>query len=299
MKMPRAVLYSALLLALTISAAAQTNVLILGPPPKPMTVQDVVRLSKAGLSDDTIVEQLRSKNQHFELSTDQIIQLKSAKVSERVIQTMINPAYKPTAQAAVTAKAPMPTMPPPEKKPAPPRSADPATDTKAVVPEGMPTELGVYARIKGEWTSLAPEAVSWKSGGLAKSVASGGIVKGDLNGYVDGTVSQYRVATPLELVIVVPEGLDITDYQLVRLHDRDGYRDFRTVTGGVFHVSGGSRDLLPFDSVKVAPRIYHVTISTALGEYGILPPGAFTSMNADSSGKIYSFGLVEQPPLSQ
>lgn len=284
------VLLCSTLLMLAMSAAAQTNVLVLGPPPKPMTVQDVIRLSKAGLSDDTIIEQLRTKNQHFDLTTDQLVQLKSAKVSERVIQTMINPAFKAPAPSA-TANA-IKTMPPapPEKKTL--AAAQPATDANSV-PEGTPTALGVYAKIKGEWTALAPEEVTWKSGGLVKSVTSGGIVKGDLNGFIDRSTSNYRVPAPLELMIVVPEGFDITDYQLVRLHDRDGYREFRTVTGGVFHVSGASRDVVPFDNVKVAPRTYHVTISTALGEYGILPPGAMTSMNAASSGKIYSFGLIE------
>ena len=293
MKMHRAILFSALLLGWALSAAAQTDVLVLGPPPKPITVQDVIRLSKAGLSDDTIIEQLRTKNQHFDLTTDQIIQLKSANVSERVIQTMINPAYKP-GTTSVQSKTFAPP-PPPDKKTAPVKAATPdaVTEAGAKTPEDMPTGLGVYAKIKGEWTALGTEEVSWKSGGLAKSVASGGIVKGDLNGFIDGSTSSYRVNAPLELVIVVPEGLDITDYQLVRLHDRDGYREFRTVTGGVFHVSGASRDVVPFDNVKVAPRTYHVTISTALGEYGILPPGSMTSMNAASSAKIYSFGLIE------
>lgn len=48
-------------------------------------------LSKAGLSDNLIIEQIRKNNQHFVLSTDQLIQLKTASVSERVIQVMIDP----------------------------------------------------------------------------------------------------------------------------------------------------------------------------------------------------------------
>ena len=63
----------------------------LAPQAKPMTVAEVIKLSKAGLSDDTIIEQIRKKNQHFDLSTDQLIQLKEAHVSERVIQVMIDP----------------------------------------------------------------------------------------------------------------------------------------------------------------------------------------------------------------
>lgn len=46
-----------------------------------MTINDVIRLSKAGLSDDLIIEQIKKKGQRFDLSTDQLIQLKAASVS--------------------------------------------------------------------------------------------------------------------------------------------------------------------------------------------------------------------------
>ena len=293
------------LLLLTFSglAAAQSGEIYLGPAQKPMTVQDVIKLSKTGLSDDLIIEQIKTKNQRFNLSTDQLIQLKTAKVSERVIQVMINPSYKPAPTTAAANKpAPASAASPTSKIPATqplsqstsPASATPAVDTKADATNAMPNQLGVYVKIKGSWTQLMPEQVSWKSGGMGKSIASGGIVKGDVNGYVDGSTSNYRVTTPLELLIVVPEGFDIADYQLLKLREHEEFRDFRTVSGGVFHSSGGAtRDVIPFDSVKVAPRTYHVTISTALGEYGVLPPGAFTSMNGSSTSKIYSFQLVE------
>jgi hypothetical protein len=71
-----------LLLATSVCAAAQSREIYLGPEPKGMTVQDVIKLSKAGLSDDVIIEQLKTRNQRFDLSTDQLIQLKTAKVSE-------------------------------------------------------------------------------------------------------------------------------------------------------------------------------------------------------------------------
>jgi len=60
-----------------------------------MTVDDVIRLSKAGLSDEVIIQQIKKKGQRFDLSTDQLVQLKSASVSERVIQVMIDPTKDP------------------------------------------------------------------------------------------------------------------------------------------------------------------------------------------------------------
>ena len=292
-----------LLLTFSVFAAAQSGEIYLGPTPKAMTVQDVIKLSKAGLTDDLIIEQIKTKNQRFDLSTDQLIQLKTAKVSERIIQVMINPTYKPTPTAATPNKlAPASTALPTGKAPATqplsqptsPSSTTPAVDAKADTTDPVPNKLGVYVKIKGSWTEVMPEQVSWKSGGMGKSIASGGVVKGDVNGYIDGSTSNYRVTTPLELLIVVPEGFDIADYQLLKLREHEEFRDFRTVSGGVFHSSGGAtRDVIPFNGVKVAPRTYHVTISTALGEYGVLPPGVFTSMNGSSQGKIYAFQLVE------
>jgi hypothetical protein len=289
-----------LLVALSVCAVAQSGEIYLGPAPKRMTVQDVIKLSKVGLSDDLIIEQIKTRNQRFDLSTDQLIQLKTAKVSERVIQVMINPAYKPAPPAPaankIASSQPAPVASKTSASQPPPQTISPSP-TPAVESEAdatMPDQLGVYAKVKGIWTQLKPEEVTWKSGGMAKSIASGGIVKGDVNGYLDGACSNYRVPTPLELLFVLPEGIEITDYQLLKLREHEDFRDFRTVSGGVFHSSGGAtRDVIPFDSVKVAPRTYHVTVSTALGEYGLLPPGAFTAMNGASSGKIYAFQLVE------
>ncbi len=294
---PRLITAVFLVLTASVFAAAQSREIYLGPQPKAMTVQDVIKLSKASLGDDVIIEQLKTRNQRFDLSTDQLIQLKTAKVSERVIEVMINPAYKPAPAASPVANKPEAPQPistanttVPTHSPRPAAASAPVDSTGDV----LPTQLGVYVKIQGSWTALVPEAVTWKSGSMVKSVASGGIVKGDVNGYIDGGVSNYRVPTPLEMLIVVPEGFDIADYQLLKLREHEDFRDFRSVSGGVFHASGGAtRDVVPFDSVKVAPRTFHVTISTALGEYGLLPPGAFSSMNAASSGKIYAFQLVE------
>ena len=51
-----------------------------------MTVQDLIKLTKAGLSDNLIIEQIRRKDQRSDLTTDQLIQLKNASVSDRVVK---------------------------------------------------------------------------------------------------------------------------------------------------------------------------------------------------------------------
>jgi hypothetical protein len=159
----------------------------------------------------------------------------------------------------------------------------------------LPTEIGVYVKHGKSWTEVLPEVVNWKTGGVAKSIATVGIVKGDLNGHVNGASSHNQFATPIQFLIVVPDGTAVTEYQLLRLHQHGDNREFRTVTGGVLHVSGGAtRDLLPYDSTKVASRTYRVNLSLGDGQYGFLPPGAFIATNAAASmGKIYSFKVIE------
>ena len=261
-----------------VAAHAQTHEIYLPPVSKPMTVHDVIKLSKAGLGDDLIIQQLRKKNQRFDLSTDQLLQLKAASVSDRVIQVMIDPTPKP---------APGPGAPAAVAAPTPAKAA-------AAAAASEPEEIGVYAKLKGAWSEVLPEVVNWKSGGVMKNVATVGIVKEDLNGHVNGPTSRNRLTNPAEFQIVVPDGIAITEYQLLRLHQHGSNREFRTVTGGVFHVSGGAtRDLMPFDGTKIAAREYTVTLPVlATGEYGFLPPSPATA-NAASSGKIYSFRIIE------
>jgi hypothetical protein len=255
-------------------AHAQSREIDLAPVSKPMTVQDVIKLSKAGLGDNLIIQQLRKKNQRFDLSTDQLLQLKAASVSDAVIQVMIDPAPRPS--------------------PVPVSIAPPAETPAKVASAVGPQEIGVYAKIKGAWSEVLPEVVNWKSGGVMKNVATVGIVKEDLNGHVNGATSRNRLTNPVEFLIVVPDGIAITEYQLLRLHEHGSNREFRTVTGGVFHVSGGAtRDLMPFDGTRVSARTYTVTLpGLATGEYGFLPPSPATA-NAASSGKIYSFRIIE------
>ena len=87
------------------------------------------------------------------------------------------------------------------------------------------------------------------------------------------------------------EGTAAEEYQLLRLRPHSDAREFRSVTGGVFHESGGAqRDLVPFKAVRVAPRLWRVELGgLSNGEYGFIPPVNTTSLAA--SGKIYTFKI--------
>jgi hypothetical protein len=231
------------------------------------TNDSVIKMVKAGMSDSIVISTINSQPAQFSLSANDLIALKQAGVSDAVMAAMIAKSSPTPAPAAAAASA-----------------------------SEYPTEIGVYFKQKGAYTEIQPEIVNTKTGGVLKSIATDGIVKGDINGHINGEHSSTSVVTPLDFLIVVRSGDNPVEYQLLRLHSKSKYREFRSVTGGVFHAStGASRDLLQFRTVKVAPLTYSITLPAPLapGEYGFLPPGAFASKNLASSGMMYTFSLKE------
>lgn len=234
----------------------------------------VIKLIKAGLSPDLIVSTIQASPGKYDTSADGLIALKEAGASDKVISAMVMKASGVTP-AAVTA---------------------PAAASNNGLPPGI-DEVGVYYMNKnGKWTELMPEIVNFKTGGVLKSVFSQGIVKGDINGHVDGPHAKVSATFPVKLAVYLPEGTEITEYQLLRLRTNDTSREFRSMTGGVFHSSGGAkRDTIKFQPTKLAPRVFQITMDSDLGkgEYGLLPPGSYTSSNMASGGKIYSLSVIE------
>jgi hypothetical protein len=228
----------------------------------------IVKMTKAGLGEDLVVSMVQNQPGHYDLSPDSLVSLKSDGVSERILAAM---AAKNAAPAAPAAAA---------------KPADAYDDM----------DIGVYCKVKGEWTEIKSEAVNWKTGGVAKSVFSNGIVKGDVNGHLNGKESPTKLATPLEILIKAPEGSEATDYQFVHLHVNSDNREFRTKTGGVFHATGGStKDAVEFEQTKIGKHVYTVTFkgNLAAGDYAFLAPGLTNSTASGSTGKAYTFHLLE------
>jgi hypothetical protein len=238
-----------------------------------MNNESVIKLAKAGLSDDLIVSTINGSPGAYDTSADGIIALKTAGASDKVVAAIVAKTAAPAAPAAPPPAAAAPTR-----------------------PAGI-DDVGVYYLDKtGAWQNLEPEIVNFKTGGVMKSVFSDGIVKPDINGHIPGKNAKNVLTFPIVLAVYVPEGVDIAEYQLLRLRQNSNNREFRSVTGGVVHSSGGAtRDNVEFTSQKIAPRVYKVTLEMSLGkgEYGLLPPGSYTSSNMASGGKIYSISVPE------
>jgi hypothetical protein len=232
-----------------------------------LTNASIEKMAKAGLGDGVIVSTIQSQPGHYDITPDRLIALKAEGVSDKVLAAM----------AAKGGDAPSPPSP-------------------AVADRYDDLDVGVYHKVRDTWIMAASEPVNWKTGGVLKSIATDGIVKGDVNGRLRGNSSATQVNSPLEFLIKTPDGVEGTDFQLVHLHEKSDAREFRTVTGGVFHASGGSsRDAVRFEQLKIAKHTYRVTLPANLspGEYAFLTPGLTGSSASGSTGKAYTFRLIE------
>jgi hypothetical protein len=234
----------------------------------------VMKLAKSGLSEDLIVQTINASPGHYDTGTDALIALKTAGITDKEIGAMLTKNANPNGPAPVAA----------------PLSAG------SSLPPGV-DEIGVYYKDKtGNWVQFAPEIVNYKSGGALKSIMTDGIVKGDKNGHLPGASAKLSLTRPVTVLIYAPEGTAPNEYQLLKLRVNSNNREFRSETGGVVHSStGAQRDSVEFTSTKIGPRLYQITIGPDYkpGEYGILPPGAISSSNAASAGKMYTFHLIE------
>jgi hypothetical protein len=230
-----------------------------------MSNDSVLRMHAAGLSDDLIVQTISTQPGHFDTDPDTLIALKKAGLSDSVL-------------AAMTAKA---------------RRQITSVPT-APIELSPVNEIGVYYKDRtGRWVMMDPEIVHTKSGGWIKNTLSDGIIKQDMNGIVDGRESKLLLPRPIEFLIYAPDGVSATEYDLLAFRLSSKSREFRTLTGGVFHSTGGAkRDEVPFTPTKIAPRTWTFTLGpdTPGAEYGILPPG---TGNVTNGGKIFTFAISE------
>lgn len=241
---------------------------------KPVTNQDVIDMIKAGLPESTIVLAIQKGPCQFDTSPMALVALKKAGATDKILDTVV----KPDSAGAAPAQPAQPAA----------NTAEPAR------------EIGVYLKKGGDWVQVPPEIVNWKTGGTLKSIATAGVVKKDLNGNIDGPSSKTSLKAPVELLIVTPEGVAPEEYQLLRLRLNKDFREFRSVTGGILNQrSGAMRDLVPFETKKVATRNYVLVVPASLGsgQYGLLPPGAGGSSTTGAVsaqfGKMYTFHIIE------
>ncbi len=259
---------------------------------KRFTNLDVIEMAKMGLSDDVIIAKIRQAYEtgtdavSFDTSVDGLKSLKAANVPDAVIKVMINPAPPPAPVVA---------------------GAGPIS----VDPNLPPPEVGVYWRDQGKFVRVQGQAVTnTKTGGKAGSFFSNGLRNQHWDATIEGHTSKnvVRDRQPI-FYLYVPDGVDSSDYVLIRLNKKSDHREFQIgsfggITGGK---SGVQKDKeIPFRAEHVGIRMYKLTLldqGLRPGEYAFfMGTGQSNTMagahggnrsGGSASGRVWDFAIPE------
>lgn len=262
----------------------------------------VVKLVKAGLSDDLIVSTINASPGIYDTSTSGLISLKSAGVSDKVVEAILGKAASTAHNSAATALQPNQAV-----------SADPNNPDSA-------HDAGIYtfneAPSGHKMAMLEPSVYGGgKTGGFFASAMTYGIAKAKVKAIIRGAHSNTRITDAKTIFYFYFEeksaGLSNSssifggtstpnEYTLLRF---DVKKSTRETTIGKFSEWGGSsgndeKATVPFAYVKLRPGVYKVTPSSPLkpGEYGFVAPGIMAVATpyggaAGSSGRVFDFGV--------
>jgi hypothetical protein len=273
----------------------------------------IIKLVKAGLSDDLIVTTINAQPGNYDTSTDGLIALKTGGASDKVVSAIVlkataappPPPAAPAPPPAPVAPAAPTTPPAPPVATAPPVAPTPPAPPVAPVPPAPPVPavpalppgidiVGVYYQDQsGAWKPILPEIVIAKLGGFGMGIHD--IGARSTNGHVAGVKAQTGVTLPITLAVYMPEGRSIAEYRLVRFQIKSNERVFPITSSAATKENDElDKNAIGFSSEKIAPRVYQIVLNSSLGkgEYGMLPPKP-RDPSEGSNWKIYCVSVSE------
>jgi hypothetical protein len=165
----------------------------------------------------------------------------------------------------------------------PPAPAADEASAISAMPElstSLPDEQGIYVLLDG-----APHGIPGEITTRRKTSVWG------LTAVLKNARSSTRLRAPLEFVIRTAPDTTAEEYVLMHLFKRDDRREFRTLEGGQSGWQGPERMMVPFESRRFAPNVYHVKVlAVPKGEYGFIRPGASFKDSAAST-VTFTFGV--------
>ena len=260
----------------------------------------VIKLVRAGLSDDLIVSTINASPGAFDTSATALIALKSAGASDKVVTAIVLKGTGGASTAPATA----------------PASAGNSDDPTAA------HEAGIYiygdsAAAGSKMTMLEPSVYTQgKTGGMLTSAMTYGIAKVKMKAVLRGAHANARVSAPQPVFYFyfeeqgaglshasTPFGGTSTpnEYTLLKFDVKGSTRETVTGSANVFGASGGTDDkaVTSFTYTKLRPGVYKVMLNGALqpGEYGFISSAGqgivaspYGGAAASSNSRVFDFG---------
>lgn len=287
--------------------------------PTAITVEGVLSMVQAGLSDDVIIARLHKENHPFDLSTDDMIRLKQAKVSDAVLKAMLDPNMAPTqAPSTVLLNPGLPGAFRPSGATPIPGGNEPGDLNDPMVPH----DSGIYLYTKGrdgKPEMIVLERASYqgaKTGGMFSSAMTYGIAKAKTKAQIPGphAVIQTKETSPIFYFYFddKPAGLGKTYFgtnslsnpnQFALLKLQVNKKDRETVIGkySIWGSSSGADagNTIPFKSERIRAGLYKVELSGMKpGEYcffasagGVTAAGPI-AVTTITSSDLFDFGVA-------
>jgi hypothetical protein len=252
----------------------------------------VIKLVKAGLSDDLIISTINSQPGAYDTSTDGLIALKKAGVTDKVVGAIVTKSVAPIAAPVegVTNQG---------------DAAQPAAASDPNDPN-ISHDPGIYMYAKGpkgmELTMLESSVYSQgKTGGFFTSAMTYGIAKVKMKAVIQGAHSNiYTSDSGVIFYFYFGEenksfGGPTTPnvYTLLKFDEKKNTRETQTGSGNAFGTSTGtdSKATAGFTYTKIKPGIYKVVPAGELkpGEYCFLPAGGQAGTAAAQN--LFAFGI--------
>jgi hypothetical protein len=275
----------------------------LGNAQEALTNDSIVKMAKAGLSEDVIVSMVKTQPGKFTVTPDQLISMKAAGVPDRVVAAMVEKSAAPLTSGRAS-------------------GATPATGTLAAGDPNdpmAPHDSGIYLYSKdrnGEYKLTVLEQASYqgsKTGGVLASAMTYGIKKTKMKAVIPGDHASIRTpdSEPVFYFYFEDKAAGLgkggfgagsvsnpNQFALVKLDISKTSRETNIGEFGAFGSSSGTdqKAMTTFKSEKLRTGLYKVTLATPMapGEYCFLVSqmnvGAFGA-GAAGAAQIFDFGV--------
>lgn len=251
-----------------------------------LTVEKVLELNGLQIGDDAIIAKIQADGSVFDLSTDQIIELRKKGLSSAVVAAMLKTKGGPKLSLD---------------------SPDPM----------VPHAPGLYV-LQGEGASAKMSKMNFtvssqaKTGGILGYAFTGGIASMSIKVAIQNESAPVKTGTSPKFYFFFDgtsqEGASNTwasgantfvsspaEFQLIQLTKKSGRREARVGSANIAGAKTGvmDKDRLAFRSNEIRPGVYEVTPSAPLkaGEYGFIFSLAGTGGSGAMTARIFDFSV--------
>jgi hypothetical protein len=279
-----------------------------------MKISDVTDMIRSGLSEDLVIAALRKSKQPFELTPQQMVQLKKDGVSDNIIKVMLDPS----APASGGRGSPVVVMPmgihTPRASGATPDAgvSEFAIEANANNPDA-PHDSGIYLYTENrngvkQMIPLERASTQGTKTGVLGAALTGGLVKGKTKAIVPGPHASMRTGDPRPVFYFYFEDKSTAlgksgfgaqtvsnpnQFALLKLDAKKDSREAVVGTIGFGSASSGNdqKQMISFKAERIKPGMYRVipTVDMEPGEYCFASSSA---VGAAAAADIFDFGVL-------